>query len=280
MIHDDRVCKLGEGPLWHPTRKQFFWFDINRKCLLTTGSEWKFDFHVSAASWIDHDHLLIAGQYALLKFNIETGEHHELIALEAGDKTTRSNDGRADPWGGFWIGTMGRNAEPEMGAIYRYYRGELRKLYAPITISNAICFSPDKRHAYFTDTPTQKIMRQNLDESDGWPVGDPAVWLDLTQKDWRPDGAVVDLAGNVWIAIWGGFGVVCFSPDGEFICHVKFDAEQTTCPAFGGAELRDLYCTSAAQGLSADALAANPNSGKTFVRHDVAQGQREHQVIL
>ncbi|MCL4132484.1 UNVERIFIED_CONTAM: hypothetical protein GTU68_015628 [Idotea baltica] len=216
----------------------------------------------------------------MLKFNVDTGEHIEIAALEADNQITRSNDGRADPWGGFWIGTMGCNAEPDAGAIYRLYRGELRQLYTPITISNAICFSPDKRYAYFTDTPTQKVMRQSLNPQDGWPDGDPVIWLDLAQKDWRPDGAVVDADGNIWIAIWGGSGVVCFSPDGTFLRKEKFEAAQTTCPAFGGADLRDLYCTSAAQGLGNDALATHPDSGKTFMRKNVTQGQREHQVIL
>ncbi|PIB26012.1 gluconolactonase [Amylibacter kogurei] len=280
MIFDDRACKLGEGPLWHPIRKQFFWFDINRKTLLTSDREWQFNDHVSAAGWIDQDHLLIASQFALLKFHIETGEHQKIAPLEADNKITRSNDGRADPWGGFWIGTMGRNAEPDAGAIYRYYCGELRQLYAPITISNAICFSPDRRFAYFTDTPSKKIMRQDLDANNGWPVGAPIVWLDLHDQDWSPDGAVIDADGNMWLAKWGGAGVACFAPDGNFLREVRCDAEQITCPAFGGADLRDLYCTSATQGLGAEELAKNPDSGKTFLHMNIAQGQQEHQVIL
>jgi sugar lactone lactonase YvrE len=68
----------------------------------------------------------------------------------------RPNDGRADPQNGFWIGTMGKTHAPNAGAIYRYYRGELRRLFAGLTIPNAICFSPDGQSAYFTDTPLTK----------------------------------------------------------------------------------------------------------------------------
>ena len=82
----------------------------------------------------------------------------EIAPLEADNPVTRSNDGRADPWGGFWIGTMGFNAEPQAGAIYRYYKGEVLPIVRNITISNAICFAPDRSCAYYTDTPTRQIM--------------------------------------------------------------------------------------------------------------------------
>ncbi len=80
---------------------------------------------------------------------------------------------------------MGIKAEAGAGAIYRYYRGELRQLYSQITISNAICFAPDGKTAYFTDTPTQQIMRVALD-ADGWPVGDPVLHIDLPARRFPP----------------------------------------------------------------------------------------------
>jgi len=101
MIYDDTICQLGEGAFWHPIREQFFWFDILGKRLHTKGKHWQFDDYVSAAGWIDRDHILIASSKAL---------------LEADIPANRSNDGRADPQGGFWIGTMGLNAEPAAGA--------------------------------------------------------------------------------------------------------------------------------------------------------------------
>jgi len=280
MIYDKRICSLGEGPLWHPTRNQLFWFDILGKRLLSPNKQWQFENHVSAAGWLDEASLLIASDQALMRFDIQTGKHENICSLEANNPITRSNDGRADPWGGFWISTMGINAEMEAGAIYRYYRGELTRLYAPITIANAICFSPDRQFAYFADTNTQKIMRQKLEQKDGWPQGDPELWLDLGPGKWFPDGAVVDEEGNFWNAQWGGFRVACYSPEAEFIRAISFAAAQTSCPAFGGAELSDLFCTSATTGLSQPDLLAHPDSGKTFVARNAAKGQREYQVIL
>ncbi len=114
--------------------------------------------------------LLIASESSLFRFNLVTGEQWTLAALEAEKPDTRSNDGRADPQGGFWIGTMGKKAEPGMGAIWRFYRGELRKLFPGISIPNSICFTPDGRTAHFSDSAQRKVMRVALD-AEGWPVG-------------------------------------------------------------------------------------------------------------
>lgn len=276
MIHDDTRCILGEGPLWHPRRQDLFWFDILGKRLHRKGQHWQFDDYVSAAGWVDTDRLLVADANGLFLFDLDTGTRDDLVAMEAENLVTRSNDGRADPFGGFWIGTMGINAEPGAGAIYRYYKGELRQLFAEITISNAICFSPDGGHAYFADTPTRRIMRQRLSAKDGWPEGDPELWLDLTADGLSPDGAVVDAAGNFWNAQWGAGRVACYGADGTFRQAVDLPATQTTCPAFGGPDLRTLFCTSAADGLSED----DPDHGKTFSVPVDMRGQEEHQIIL
>ena len=140
-IYDQTPCQLGEGPLWHPTRQELFWFDIMANKLYRRHGDqvqdWQFSENVSAAGWLDADTLLVASAAALLRFDITTGTHEVVQSLEADNPLTRSNDGRADPWGGFWIGTMGRNAEPEAGATYRYFPGALRPLVAPRTAPHA-----------------------------------------------------------------------------------------------------------------------------------------------
>ena len=167
-VFDATKCILGEGPLWHPEREALFWFDIKGMKLHAKGaagqSNWAFDDNVSAAGWVDRDTLLIASERALHRFDIVSGGLETVVALEADNEVTRSNDGRADPFGGFWIGTMGKSAEPGAGAIYRYYKGELRQLFGDITVSNAICFSPDTAFGYFTDTDTGIVQRVALDD--------------------------------------------------------------------------------------------------------------------
>ncbi|SMX43420.1 SMP-30/gluconolactonase/LRE family protein [Octadecabacter ascidiaceicola] len=274
MIFDETQCTLGEGPLWHPERGELFWFDILSKRLHIKGRHWQFSRHVSAAGWIDDTRLLLADSIGLHVFDLARETADQICEIEIDTPATRSNDGRADPWGGFWIGTMGLNAEPNAGAIYRYYRGEVRRLFVDITISNAICFAPDGTYACFTDTPTKKIMRQRLSEKDGWPTGDPEVWLDFGETNWGPDGAVIDSTGNFWNAQWGANHVACYAPDGTMVQTVAFPATQTSCPAFGGSDLKTLFCTSAADGLT------GADEGKTFATPVDAVGQAEHQVIL
>lgn len=274
MIYDHTQCTLGEGPLWHPERGELFWFDILGKRLHIKGRHWQFTRHTSAAGWVDDNQLLIADSIGLHLFDLATGTADQLVELEANNPITRSNDGRADPWGGFWIGTMGVNAETGAGAIYRYYKGELRQLFTGITISNAICFAPDASHAMFCDTATRKIMRQPLSDKDGWPQGAPEIFLDFGATDWGPDGAVIDAAGNFWNAQWGASRVSCYSPDGTLLEMVAFPGLQTSCPAFGGPDLKTLFCTTAADGLT------GPDEGKTFSAPVDAVGQAEHRVIL
>ncbi|WP_282169565.1 SMP-30/gluconolactonase/LRE family protein [Ruegeria atlantica] len=284
FVFDDRPCELGEGPLWHPERKQLFWFDIINKRLMTqTGVEqhsWQFSEHVSAAGWVDRDTIVMASETGLWRFGLNSGQKDLIVSLEANNPVTRSNDGRADPWGGFWIGTMGKNAEQEAGAIYRYWQGELRLLVPEVTISNAICFSSDRSCVYYTDTVTQQVRRCSLEPETGWPEGNSTVFLDLRADDLFPDGAVVDAEGNIWIAQWGANRVACYDPNGRFRHAVSFQAAHTSCPAFGGDDLTTLFCTTARQGLDADTVETQPTNGMTFGALDAGTGQAEHRVLL
>ena len=283
-IWDDTPCILGEGPFWHPLRGQLFWFDIVKHRLYTRENgkhrSWAFEEHVSAAGWVDETRLLIASETRLFTFDVDSGLRRDVHALEADNRVTRSNDGRADPWGGFWIGTMGKKAEPGAGAIYRYFKGELRTLYPGITIPNAICFAPDQSVAYWTDTKTGVIMRQRLSEADGWPERAPERWLDLSGESFGPDGAVVDAEGNLWNAQWGAWRVACYAPDGTFLRAVPAPAAHTSCPAFGGPDLTTLFCTSALESLSAADRERSGAHGLTFSAEGIAKGQPEHRVLL
>ena len=281
-------CTLGEGAFWHPVRETFFWFDILSHRLFehdgTRQRGWQFDRAVSAAGWIDEARLIVASETDLFEFDVETGAERHLVALEADTPSNRSNDGRADPQGGFWIGTMAYDCAPGGGAIYRYYRGELRRIFDDIGISNAICFAPDAKTAYFTDTLTQKIMRVALDEA-GWPVGDPSVFVDLGPEGLNPDGAVVDTQGRLWSAQWGASRVACYDPSGAFVRAVDFPGVQTSCPCFGGPSRQRLFVTTAAEGLPEDVRDAKGAGFTYFVDLDgdqggVVQGQAEPRVIL
>lgn len=279
-VFDNRVCELGEGPFWHPLRQQFFWFDILGRRLLSQADgqplEWGFDRIASAAGWIDRDTLLIATETDLSRFDIDSGQMQRIVPLEQDDPATRCNDGRADRQGGFWIGTMGKRAETGRGAIYRYYRGELRQLFPGISIPNAICFAPDGQTAYFADTPTGKIWAQALDEQ-GWPQGEAHLLIDLTPLGLSPDGAVTDADGAIWCALWGAARVQKIGADGQMMPGtLPVGGLHSSCPAFGGADLDQMLVTTAQEGITAP----DPAQGLTYLGRPGATGLAEPQVIL
>lgn len=278
-VFDDRVCELGEGPLWHPGRQELFWFDILGKRLLSRGEggarEWTFDRYASAAGWVDDNTLLVATERDLCRFDISAGSLQPIVALEADQPATRSNDGRADPMGGFWIGTMGKSAEPGLSSIYRYYRGELRRIVADLSIPNAICFAPDGTCAYFADTIPGKLWRQRLD-AQGWPSGAPQPFIDHGPEG-GPDGAVVDRSGRLWNAHWGHNKVSVYDPSGGHLEDYRLPCRQPSCPAFGGADLDQLFVTSAQEHLGA---AAGPADGVTYQIAVPATGMPEPRVLL
>ena len=277
----DSRCKLGEGPFWHPLRQQFFWFDILAKTLFAanedggSAGQWTFDKMVSAAGVIDKDTLAVAGQGTIFKLDLASDEISSLVALEADLPGNRSNDGRVNPAGGLWIGTMEHAEQLYSGSVYQFRGGALKKLFGDIRIPNSTCFSPDGRTAYFTDTPNRIIMKRDIDPATGEPIGFWSVFADTSAHPGAPDGSVVDSQGYLWSARWGGSRVIRYAPDGLIDREIMVPASQITCPAFGGPDLKTLYLTSANKNLSAAALASEPHAGSVFsIRVDVA-GQPE-----
>ncbi len=282
-VFDDHPCGLGECPIWHPIRNELFWVDLPNNKLISRGENgvfsWDFDEIISAIAWIDQDRLLLATEYSgLLEFTIATGESKQLCPIESDLPGNRCNDGRADPWGGFWVGTMSKADQPKEGSIYRWYNGELRKIVPELTIPNGICFDRVRQRGYFADTILHTIFMLNLDPETGWPIGAPEVFLDLSFCEARPDGAVVDESGNLWYVLWGTDRLVCYSPEGEVLYEIDPGVPQPTCPGFGGQAYKDLYLTTAAIGL--DTENSDKPLGGTLVFNGVVNGVAEPQVKI
>ena len=200
--------------------------------------------------------------------------------LEADNAATRSNDGRVHACGALWIGTMGRNAENGAGAIYHFGGGEFRRLYAGISIPNAICFSPDGATAYFTDTRKAILYRVAIDPTNALPTGDPAPLFDHRGGVGGLDGAVVDAEGLIWNARWGGSCIDAYTPEGQRVRTIRVPARQPSCPVFVGANFDRLLVTTAWQGMDEQARAADPHHGQTFILDVGARGRPEPRVRL
>jgi len=266
----DSRCRLGEGPMWNQLRQQLFWFDILEKTLFAADTDgkivgkWTFDRFTSAAGIVDRDTLVVAQAGGFAKLDLTTGKTTTFASFEADLPDNRSNDGRVNPAGGFWVGTMDHGEVPYSGSVYQWRAGQLKKLFTDIRIPNSTCFSPDGSIAYFTDTPNKIIMQRKIDPKTGEPAGFWTVFADTSNIPGAPDGSVVDSEGYLWSARWGGHRVVRFSPAGKVDREIMVDATQVSCPAFGGPDLKTLYLTTASKTLSAEQLAREPHAGSVF----------------
>ena len=282
----DSQCALGEGPVWHAGRQQLFFFDINEQTLfaVTASGEiadsWLFNETVAAAAIVDNDTLVLATDTGLKEFHIPTGGMNRINEIEADKPETRTNDSRVHPSGAFWIGTMSRKEDAPSGAVYHYRAGSLTTIRTGVSIPNVTCFSPDGTIAYWSDTPSRRILQVPTDPATGLPTGEWTLFADLEgQRGW-PDGAVVDSQGYLWNARWGGSCVVRHAPDGSIDRIIEVPVSQVTCPAFGGPDLKTLFITTANKNLSPEQLAAEKVAGGLFaVDVDIA-GLPEATIIL
>jgi sugar lactone lactonase len=278
-------CHLGEGPTYDAATDTAWWFDIIGRRLfeaqLDTGRTTIHSLGVmgSALGRIDAHRQLLVADDGLYVRDTADGRMTLYCSLEADNAATRSNDARVHPSGTFWIGTMGRQAERGLGAIYALHRGELSRLYDQITIPNAICFSPDGTIGYFANTRENVLFRVDLDAATGLPCGEPSA-LVTRRSGGGIDGAVVDADGLIWNARWGGGCIDVYSPQGEHLRSLRVPARQSSCPAFVGQDFSRLLVTSAWQGMGEDAKRADPDHGRTFVLDVAARGRPEPDVKL
>jgi len=281
---DVPLCRLGEGPTYDPHTDTAWWFDILNAKLwgyqFGSGVSRQYDlpFAASALARVDGHTQLVFTERGLYLRDVTTGDLSLHLELEADNPVTRSNDARVHPSGAFWLGTMGWQAEPEAGAIYWYYKGALRKIFDKITISNAICFSPDGAVGYFADTALRRIMRVPLDPANGLPVGEASVFLTAFSAG-NPDGAIVDAEGNFWVALWGGSQIAGYAPDGSFLRSIALPVSQPSCPAFVGKDANQMLVTSAWLGMDEAARQQQP-AGATFVLDLPFKGKFEPDVKI
>lgn len=278
-------CHLGEGPTYDATANTAWWFDILERKLfeaqLASGSVTVHSLGkmASALARIDGERQLIVAEDGLYIRSIADGRMLLLAPLEADNPATRSNDSRVHPSGTFWLGTMGRNAEPRTGAIYALQGGRISRLYGDITIPNAICFSGDGSIGYFADTATNILYRVPLDAATGLPVGDPVPFV-RHEGVGGIDGAVVDADGLIWNARWGGGCIDVYDTSGQRQRSLRVPARQSSCPAFVGRDFSRLLVTTAWEGMDDAARAADPEHGRTFILDVASRGRSEPDVKL
>jgi sugar lactone lactonase YvrE len=272
-------CKLGEGPLWHPKRKSFFWVDIEN-CRLFECSwsshkimSWDFEEQVTAAVIDRKGHLVLGFKGGLGRFNLQTGGLEWLLDIEKDFGDHRCNDGCCDSSGRLWIGTMHRDFEPGAGSLY-CIDGHLaiEKKLDQITISNGLAWSPDNSRMYYIDSPTQTVQAYLYDQYTGG-IRFEKIAVQVPKSMGTPDGMAIDEEGMLWVAHWGGFGVFRWNPsNGKLISRVSVPVPNVSSCAFGGEKLNDLIITTARELLTPEELKAYPSSGDLFIFNSTLRG--------
>lgn len=262
---------LGEGVVWCPRAQVLYWTDIPQARLWqfrpATGTSRSWPLAERLASFAlcdDTDWLLLGLASGLAFLHLPSGALERVCEVES-DRPTRLNDGACDRQGRFVFGTLDESHPKQaIGGFYRLDT-DLRLQQLPldaVAISNSIAFSPDGGTMYFCDSPTRRI-RCCAYAADG-SVGPARDFVDLGAVDGEPDGSAVDAEGGLWNAQWGLGRVVRYDARGEPDLIVDVPTCQPTRVAFGGPGLDVLYITSARDGLSAQALEADPHAGALF----------------
>jgi sugar lactone lactonase YvrE len=257
---------LGEGPCWDPISGRVWWFDIlGRKIFWTTpdgSSHGEFDLpmQASVATPTADGDLLIVAEDGLSIFDRETGALSRVFASDLPDGF-RTNDGKVDPAGALWWSSMDQQGGERPGAIYRYQRGANSQVIDGVHIANSMAFSPDGATFYLADSKLAKIDAFSIEPTTGRILGKRVF---ATFTDGVPDGATTDAEGYLWVAIWGGWRLERYRPDGQLDRVVKTPVEQPSCCIFGGPDRATLFVTSARIGLSAKKLAGQPLAGALF----------------
>jgi sugar lactone lactonase YvrE len=268
-------CGLGESPLWHPGEQALYWCDIPRHRLYrhepATGDlrHWPFDTDVaSLAPTLDGD-LLLAMRDGLWRFNPRSGERERLAPPPYDPATERFNDGKCDPLGRFWVGTIYEPRDPARAALYCLDQGELTRRADGITTSNGLGWSPDGRRMYWSDTKAHRIDCFDVDPADGSLSGrrpfarfaEREAGQPLSAYGGRPDGAAVDVEGAYWVAMFEGARLLRLSPEGRVLREVALPVQCATMPCFGGPDLKTLYITTASDKRPPEELQRQPWAG-------------------
>lgn len=261
-------ARLGEGPVWDDRTRSLFWVDIYNHRVHQFFPDREIDriFEVGdvvgCVALTGTDSLLLGLRNELARLDTATGEVERLIMIEEDKPRNRVNDGKCDPQGRFWVGTMSRN-EGE-AALYRYDPdGSLHTMETGLTVSNGPGWSPDGKTFYLTDSPKKTIYAYDFEAESG-EIRNRRVYAELGGDDSAPDGLTVDTEGYVWTALWDGSCVLRLDPDGNEVLRVPLPVQRPTSCAFGGPDRRQLYITSASVELSEEELEESFHSGDLF----------------
>jgi|BEDMetMinimDraft_2_1075160.scaffolds.fasta_scaffold03090_1 sugar lactone lactonase YvrE len=261
---------LGEGPSWDEESGTLYWVDIKGGRVhwwnLSSGTFRTLDLKQTVSCVVPtrvKGKVMVTLKQSFAVLDLNSGSLSKVKEIRASDRV-RFNDGKCDPRGRFWAGTMDMEEREPLGSLYVLGSDmSLRGVVEKVTVSNGIGWSPDHSEMYYIDSPTRRIMVLDYDVDTG-QVKDRGRRIDLSSYPGVPDGMTVDSEGKLWVALWGGNRVLRIEPSGRVIGEVKVPALHVTSCVFGGARLNTLFITTAQDDVNSPAKTEGPD-GRLFM---------------
>jgi len=276
----DAHAQLGEGPIWDDESKRLYWVDILSNHLhaydpaTKVNRTWDVGQHVGTVVPRAQGGVMLALYGGFAAFDLETEEMTFFTDPEADLPGNRFNDGKCDPAGRFWAGSMAYENPSDQGNLWRLdLDGSVHKIMDNIAISNGLVWSSDSKTFYYIDTRAYNVRAYDYDDASG-NISNERVVIEVKQGMGGPDGMAIDAEDKLWVAHFGGGCIRRWDPEsGRVMETVDVPAAQTTACAFGGPDLDTLYITCAAMGLSDAQRAEQPHAGGLFAIKTSVRGR-------
>jgi sugar lactone lactonase YvrE len=263
--------EIGETPIWIAKERALYWVDCEGykayRFDSTTGENQIFDVEMAITGLYPRAG---GGWITATKTGIAFWEHHEneftfIVDPEAENPQVCCNDAVVDRQGRFLVGTMNeQDFDAPDGSLYRLdTNGSLHKLDTGFAVSNGIGLSLDSRTLYLTDMYHQQILAYDYDFSTG-NISHRRLFVRVPEEAGAPDGLIVDSEDFIWSAHWGGWRITRYDPTGKIEREIRLPVANVTCLGFGGADLDELYITTAWSGLTKQEREKQPLAGDVF----------------
>jgi len=261
---------IGEGPVWLEDEQRLVWVDIKGHHVHwldpKTGRLEQIDVSadVGAVAPTTSGALIAAAGNGFQALDQKSGRIKTLAVAEPDRPGNRMNDGKCDSRGRFWAGTMADDETPGAGGLYRLNLDHtVDRMLSDVTVSNGLDWTADDRLMYYIDSASHRVDVLDYESSAG-TIANRRPLIQIDKSDGMPDGMTLDAEGGLWVALWGGWSVRRYRPDGSFDLEIKIPASKVSSCVFGGPDFSDLYITTAASGLSEKQLEKQPHAGGLF----------------
>lgn len=268
----DARADLGEGPVWDAVSGCLYWVDIlNNKLHIHDPEQPQSDETIEISPYISSivprhsGGVVLTLQDGFYAFDLDTNKLTLLAEVEATLPDNRFNDGKCDPAGRYWAGTMSMSDQPSRGTLYRMDTDHAVKPFVvDVSTSNGLAWASDGRTMYYIDTPTRQVVAFDYDLETG-NISNRRMVVEIPEEQGYPDGMTIDSEGMIWVAHWNGWRVTRWNPNtGKLLDVVPVPASRVTSCTFGGPHLDKLYITTARVGLDEAELTKQPYAGGLF----------------